>query len=189
MVKPVINGKKSTCPYYQSWVSMIKRCYSHKLHARFPTYKDCSVTKDWLNFSVFREWMKGQDWEGRQLDKDILIPENKEYGPNTCIFIGGAINSLLSDHAAKRGDFPQGVCFHKLTGKYRSYCKVNGKQKHLGLFTAIEPAEHAYLTFKSYLVRQIALEQEASGNPKLQTALVRHAELLMNKADAIDNET
>lgn len=77
------------CPYYQTWKDMIKRCYSTKCQEKFPTYKGCSVSADWHTFSNFKAWMEKQNWEGKQLDKDILIEGNKVYSPETCVFVSG----------------------------------------------------------------------------------------------------
>ena len=182
VVQPIINGKKAWCLYYNTWKHMIKRCCCDKYQEKYPTYIGCSVVKDWLTFSVFRSWMEQQGWQGKQLDKDILVPVNKEYGPNTCIFVSGSINNLLTDSAASRGDCPQGVSFNKQSGKYQSECRVNGKSKYLGRFPTAQEAAYAYLSFKSGLIRQIAYEDEASNFPKLQSALLRHAELFAKKA-------
>ena len=185
MVFSRVDGSQSVCSYYQSWVNMMVRCYSSKFQEKKPTYTGCSITKEWLTFSNFRAWMITQDWRGKHLDKDILIPGNKEYGQNSCMFVSGEINSLLTDNAASRGDFPQGVSLHRASGEYKANCSVRGKLKNLGLFTTIPAAEHAYLTFKSCLIKQIAFEAEAANNPKLQAALLIHADLFNKRAEVI----
>jgi len=174
MVQPVINGKQERCPYYKVWQLMLMRCYSSKYHLKCPSYMECSTSNEWLYFSNFKRWMKTQDWEGKELDKDVLIPANKEYSSNTCIFVSRQINGLLNNHAAKRGKYPQGVHFHKATGKYMAKCKVNGKSKALGYFSTIREAELRYLNFKSCLIKKIAKTQE----PMIMKALMRHAELI-----------
>ena len=185
IVCPRINGKMLTCPFYRSWVSMIKRCYCEKHHANFPTYKDCLVTKQWLIFSNFKRWMTSQDWEGKQLDKDILIIGNKIYSPENCLFVSGQINTLLIDSAASRGKHPQGVSFHKRLRKYQSYCMVNGKQNHIGLFATSKEAELSYLKFKSLLITKTANCQEALKNPRLRYALLRHAKIMTDRIKSI----
>ena len=185
MVCPRINGKMLTCPFYQSWVSMIKRCYCPKLQARYPTYKDCSVTKHWLTFSNFKSWMTNQDWKDKQLDKDILVVGNKTYSPENCLFVSGQINNLLIDSSASRGKYPQGVSFHKRLRKYRSYCMVNGKQNHIGLFATPKEAELTYLKFKSLLIIKTANCQEALKTPRLRYALLRHAKIMTDRIKSI----
>lgn len=176
-----INGKQVACPYYRRWVDMLQRCYCPKFQEKNPTYIGCAVAKEWLTFSAFREWMAAQDWAGKQLDKDLLVPNNKEYSPGNCLFVSSAINNILTDSAAKRGGLPQGVCWHKMTGKYRAYCRVNGRQKYLGYFDKVKDAEVAYLEFKSELVIQTAEFEDGS----TRGALIRHAEIMRERVSKI----
>ncbi len=85
----------SKSPYYQRWYSMLRRCYSKLTVAYAPTYSGCYVYQDWLKISNFKSWMLQQDWEGKQLDKDILVIGNKEYHPDKCVFVDSCINSLV----------------------------------------------------------------------------------------------
>ena len=185
MVCPRVDGKSLTCLYYRTWKNMLVRAYDKKYQEKYPTYKGCSVAKEWLTFSNFRAWMEVKDWKGKQLDKDILVPENKEYGPNACIFVSGPINMLLADCVVRRGCFPRGVSWDKPCKKYQTYCSVNGKNKHLGYHSTVLKAEYAYLTFKSSLIKQAAYEPEAASNPKLQAALLRHSGLFADKANGL----
>lgn len=88
----VMNGNKLT-KEYQTWVSMLKRCYDQKLQARNPTYVGCSVCDEWHNFQAFAEWMATQDHEGKHLDKDIKVKGNKVYSPDVCLFVTQAENT------------------------------------------------------------------------------------------------
>lgn len=110
-------------------------------------------------FSVFCAWMEKQDWQGKQLDKDILIQGNKIYGPDTCLFVTNAINNLLNNSSASRGALPVGVCLNGRNGRYFAYCNVNGKKSHIGMFDTIEKASEAYLECKRELIRATAMEQ------------------------------
>ena len=159
IVKPKINGKEFTCHFYDKWKGMLGRCYSIKSHQRRPNYVGCTVVEEWLTFSNFKEWMTDQYWECKHLDKDILTQGNKLYSPATCIFVTPAINNLLLDHGARRGEFPVGACFHKASGKFLSKCSVNGKTKHLGLFATPEEASAAYKLFKYELIAETAILQ------------------------------
>ena len=86
-VCPRVDGIHINCIYYQTWQSMLERCYSSKYQAKHPTYKSCTVCEEWLHFSNFRSWMVGQNHKGKFLDKDILELGNKIYSPETCIFV------------------------------------------------------------------------------------------------------
>ena len=147
-------------PYYARWKNMLMYCYSADYHEKHPTYKGCSVCPEWLYFSVFRAWMQAHDghWEGLVLDKDILVFGNKAYSPQTCLFVSGAVNSLLSDSGAARGEWAQGVHVNKQHGKFRAAIKIDGKLKHIGYLDSEGESEEAYLTAKSDNIhRTIAL--------------------------------
>jgi hypothetical protein len=172
------------CPYYKVWKSMLGRCYYPGYQVSQPTYKGCLVVSKWLIFSSFREWMENQDWSGKQLDKDILRSGNKEYSPKACMFISGQINYLLNGNAARRGEYPQGVSFHKPSSKYRATCSVKGSNKHVGLFISVAEAELAYLEFKSLLVESIAELEEN----KLKAGLLRHVAIMRSRISDIKNK-
>lgn len=104
---------------------------------------------DWLYLSKFKSWMETQEWEGKQIDKDILSPGNKVYGPDVCVFVSREVNTFVTDSSKSRGTFPIGVYFEKDTGKYKSQCwSVEGKRKNLGRFETPEEAHAAWLNFK-----------------------------------------
>lgn len=94
---------------YRTWCGMIKRCYASNATFRYPTYVDCSVSSEFLNFSYFKKWYFKQAGSGEanyQFDKDLLVKGNKVYSPDTCCFIPAEINSLLTTTNKRRGDTP-----------------------------------------------------------------------------------
>ena len=106
----------------------------------------------------FRAWMETQDWEGKQLDKDILFQGNKEYSPSTCVFVDGIVNNFLLDSAAIRGDWPIGVCWNERDQKFQSNCcnPFTKKREHLGLFHCPNQAHLAWKKRKHELACQLA---------------------------------
>ncbi len=135
------------CPYYSSWSHMIKRCYSQCTVSKNPSYMGCTVEDDWLLFSTYRVWMIQQDWEGNQLDKDILFEGNKVYSERTCVFVYGKVNSFLVGCDKSRGKYLIGVYWHKSSAKYISQISnpFGKSQVYLGLYnTEIE----AHLAWK-----------------------------------------
>ena len=159
---------------------MLSRCHDPKYQKNFPTYIGCSVVDEWLTFTNFKSWMIEQDWEGLQLDKDIISPGNKVYGPETCCFVTHAVNNLLTDSAAARGKSPQGVSFHKKSGKFLAKIKIYGRNKHLGLFTNPEAASAAYIKAKSKHIFNLAQDQS---DLRIKSGLIKHAKLIGVKSN------
>ena len=159
LVQPKVNGKKVTCPFYSKWKEMLRRCYSVKFLEKQPTYTGCTVIEGWLLFSNFKVWMMNKDWQGNELDKDLLIQGNKVYSPDNCLFVTRAINLLLNENKAARGKYPQGVDFHKASDKYKASVRIKGKQKYLGLFDTPKEAFEVYKKAKYEIIKEVAFRQ------------------------------
>lgn len=127
--KPHINGCASKC--YTVWYSMIRRCYSSVYHRAKPTYKDCNVCDEWKNFQVFAAWFHKNYKDGLHLDKDILIDGNKDYSPETCIFVTNDENAVKSHAKHYVFKSPSG----EIVNVYNisEFCRKNGLlNQHMG---------------------------------------------------------
>lgn len=142
---------------YRIWANMLKRCYYESYHNKKPTYESCTTCEDWKTLSKFSLWVETQDWKGKDLDKDLLVPGNKQYSPEFCCFIDKRINSFITDRVNSRGNYPLGVSFHKASGKFVAQIHTGvGYQKHLGLFESPEYAHQAWLNTKLELAVELA---------------------------------
>ena len=146
------------CKYYTAWESMLRRCYSKKYLESYQSYIGTSVCSEWLSATAFKKWMEQQDWSGKCLDKDIIVPGSKLYSPDTCAFVLDATNKFVIARDASRGDYPVGVHLHKLTGKYGAKCgnHFTGKNEHLGLFLTTEEAHESWRKRKHELAQLVA---------------------------------
>lgn len=163
-----------TCPIYIKWRAMLERCYSPRLHKTRPNYIGCSVCEEWHLFSNFKAWMETQDWEGKQLDKDLLVAGNKVYSPETCIFIDAKLNIFLTETRSNRGEYMTGVSWEKSASKFKSVCGDGaGKQTYLGLFGTEIEAHLAWLSYKKERAKLLAEEQI---NPVVAKALIERYE-------------
>lgn len=191
---PKIEGRTVPCPYYRKWNSMLQRCYSIKYQENQPTYKDCTVSKDWLYFSNFLAWMEERYKEyflnihdryptkeelhnadelgSLCLDKDILVLDNKIYSADTCCLCSKEVNSLLVDCEAARGKYAKGVFWDSFHKKFKASLNIRGHAKHLGYFDLEEEALLAYNKAKRTNILSIATQQP----PKICEGLVRYAE-------------
>lgn len=170
-----VDGKRKQvwiCHFYDVWKGMLKRCYSEKEQSRYPTYKGCYVCDEWLTFSNFKSWMEQQDWEGKHLDKDLLVKGNKIYSPETCIFVTALVNTFTTDSNAKRGDFMIGVNFHKRDEIFEANCNnpFTNKKQYLGRFKTELEAHLAWRAKKHEHACQLA-ESELVSDPRLTEAL------------------
>lgn len=153
----IVKGKR--CPYYDRWRKMLNRCYNEDYLSRHPSYNGCKVSNEWLMFSNFKAWMEKQDWEGKHLDKDLLIQGNRLYSEETCLFIDGKVNTFMTESTSARGLWPIGVNLDQK--KFKAQCKnpFTGKKETLGRFTCPNEAHQAWLKRKRELATLLAAEQ------------------------------
>lgn len=161
-----INGKRKTrvtwiCPFYSRWKHMITRCYSERQQKVQPTYLGCSVCEEWLTFSKFKSWMETQDWEGKELNKDLLVKGNRIYSVQTCIFVSKIVNRFLNGNGSQRGKYQLGVSLEGYTGKFKAQCRnpLTNKKEYLGLFESEIKAYEAWLARKQELATLLAGQQ------------------------------
>ena len=168
-VRPGKRGQGKTCPYYRRWEAMLRRCYFKPNLKRQPTYEEATVCESWLTFSNFKSWMETQNWEGLNLDKDLLDWQNKHYSPETCLFISDDINNLLCLARNHRGQYPLGVCFHKASGKFVAQIVMFGRKHYLGLFSDFI---EAHLEYKNKKLEYIKILADQEPDPKIKGALL-----------------
>lgn len=171
---PIIHKK-----IYDEWRHILRRCCSQDFKNKYPTYEKCDIYKEWLCFQNFAKWyeenyyeIKGQKME---LDKDILIKENKIYSPSTCIFVPHRINVLFIKKDKNRGKYPIGVTWREDKNKFTCRCSDGfGKYKFLGYHTSIEDAFACYKQFKENVIKQVADEYKDKIPQKLYEAMYKY---------------
>ena len=134
---------------------MLERCYSKDAHINFPSYKSCTVSEVWYNYQNFAEWMSKQGKpDDFEIDKDILVKNNKVYSPDFCRLVPREINSTFIKRAGHRGSYPIGV--HESGGKFIARLSYKNKRKHLGVFDSPTLAFCAYKEVKERLIKYLA---------------------------------
>ena len=158
------------CKYYAAWTSMLVRCYSKKFLESNQSYIGTSVCSEWLYATAFKKWVEQQDWSGKSLDKDIIVPGSKLYSPETCAFVLNATNNFVTARDSSRGDYPIGVHLCRPTGKYRAQCgnPFTGKNEHLGCFSTPEEAHEVWRKRKHELAQLVAATES---DPRVVEAL------------------
>jgi len=157
------------------WRSVLQRCYDPKFLQRHPTYTENYVNPYFHNFQNFAEWCNnsvGFKNEGWNLDKDIILRGNKEYGPDTCAFVPSSINNLIISNRSCRGEFPIGVSFNKVRNLFIASCRIDNRQVEVGVFN--DPLE-AFLSYKSTKeaeIRKVANQWKQLIDPRVYESLM-----------------
>ena len=164
--KEILDNNGLILRSYDTWHSMLQRCYDEKLQQKYPTYKGCKVCDEWKYYPNFKKWYDENYYEiegqRMELDKDILNKRNKVYSPETCFFVPRHINSLFIKKDANRGDLPVGVHWNKKNRKFMVQCSVfdknigGHKRKYLGLYNDVKEAFDAYKIAKEKNIKQVA---------------------------------
>lgn len=134
-----VNGKTVEvwgCPFYKTWVQMLYRCYSEAYRKKYTYRYGPTVCEEWLRFSNFREWMSRQDYVGKQLDKDILVPGNREYGPDKCVFVSQELNKFFNMHKNRGRKTLPGAYPHQRGSRYTAQITMHGENRRLGQFSS-----------------------------------------------------
>lgn len=154
---------RDPCPFMSRWQNLFRRVYSESVHQKQPTYIGCSVNVAWHKFSDFKVWMQDQPWQGMELDKDLILPGNKEYGPDTCAFVPNYVNTLFNTHNGRNKNLPLGVSYRKksadmhneLNRPYNARVRIETNIKSLGMFSNPEEAHAMWQLGKIEAIRQI----------------------------------
>lgn len=136
------------CPIYTTWRNILERCYSDKFLEKYPTYKGTTIDQQWLLFSNFKNWVITQNYQNRDIDKDLLLKNNKHYSKETCLFVPHEINTFILNSEKTRGEYALGVSYRSEKSKpYYSHIsgRFSGKRKlHLGVFDNEYDAHYAW---------------------------------------------
>ena len=171
--KSKINGKQTK--EYAEWNSMLKRGFNKEYKNKYSTYKNVTVDEYFHNFQNYCKWREDNYYEieGEQmeLDKDILVKDNKIYSPDTCIFVPQRINYLFIKSNAIRGNYPIGVYYYKARDKYIAKCSILTETKYLGCYNTPEEAFEVYKEFKEAYIKEVADEYKDKIPQRLYDAM------------------
>ena len=158
----IVNGKSKQvwrCPIYTMWRNILERCYSDKFLQKFPSYAGTTIHEDWKYFTNFKSWVLTQNYQDRDIDKDLLIPGNKHYSPQTCIFVPHEINTLILKSEKGRGLYALGVSYVENREKhYHSCIHENQKKKHLGCFYSELEAHQSWQSAKIEITERLIVK-------------------------------
>ena len=145
------------------WRACIVRSNCIKTKTRQPCYQDVTIDEKWHNFQNFAKWFYSQPYyqKGFQLDKDILIKNNKVYSESSCVLVPQEINKLFIEKADGGRGIPVGVIYNN--NKY----EAKAAQKYLGSFDTPNEASRAYYTARYQQVKYIISLWQGKLDPKV----------------------
>lgn len=152
-------------PTHQVWHDMLKRAYTPRTTEEARNYAGTSVHPHWHNFQNFADWYHERvDRFGSvdftwQLDKDLLVPGNRQYGPDACCMVPKHVNTLFTDHAFGRGKYPLGVSKDERQrgAKYIASVSGSAKSRRIGRYHTIPDAQRAYWSEKFRVIQETAI--------------------------------
>ncbi|PKG81023.1 hypothetical protein CXF85_19870 [Colwellia sp. 75C3] len=147
-VKPTVNGVPYVCPAYRTWHDMLALCYSTK-----HKHKGFIVCPEWQRFSVFKVWFDLNYIKNHALTARLVLPNNRVYCPEFCLFVPTPIASIVKVTPNKSG-LPAGVKINKK--RFAAAYSANRIQIHLGTFDTEIEAYRAFCKAKSEQVIAVA---------------------------------
>lgn len=166
-----VNGKHTKA--YTTWSNIITRCYNPKRHDLQPFYRDCEISEDWRDFQNFADWFYSHDYSdmGYQIDKDLLVINNRLYSKDTVCFLPQEINKLITIRNKSNGR-KLGTSFHKSKGSWSAQISIKSKMLHLGYFDNELDAHLEFMRCKKQYIRDMAIEWRERIEPKAFDALM-----------------
>lgn len=153
--------KYKTKKSYKVWSHMLERCYDPKCKS-YNVYggNGVKVSECFKCYEYFERWYNNNYYEIKgetiELDKDILIKNNKIYSPCTCLLVPKKINCLFRGYK-KDNYLPRGVSYVKSSKMYKAQiCLLNGTDKPLGNYKTIKEAEESYNKARRELILEVA---------------------------------
>lgn len=121
--------------------------------------------------------MEKQDWEGKVLDKDLLVFGNTVYSPETCCFLHEKVNNFLVGRKEKetKGGL-LGAKYHKRDNIWESFVSnpLNGKREYLGRYATEKEAHLTWLSRKIELAELLSKTDFVGDDFKVVAALIRY---------------
>lgn len=149
---PTLNNKHTSA--YICWSDLLGRIYGKIINIKEPTYKNCTISEEWLNFQNFADFYYKNCLDfSFQIDKDIILKNNKHYSSETCCFVPNEINMLFRSYE-KENIYGEGIRLKtdrkipKFTAQFRNI--------YLGKSENLETIQKIYFKAKEQYIHQLA---------------------------------
>ncbi len=170
---------------YNVWQRMFDCCYNEHSTRSRATYEDCTVSPCWHRYSDFKAWFDQNSIVGYQLDKDILVPGNRVYSPDTCCFVPSHINMAVRwRRKTPRSGYPGVTMFGS---GFQAQIMHKGSTQLGEWRTDAQEAHCDWQRMKAGVVDDHLREYLREPAPDLRVvrALIKYADRLRSDADAM----
>lgn len=170
---------------YTVWMAILSKCYRNNKFC----YKNVEICEEWWDFQNFAKWYYNNYYqlgnESMDINKNILVKNNKIYGPKFCMFVPQSLTTLLNNRKQNRGNTPIGMSKFIYKRKihegesiwYSVRFRKKNKMTSFGSYYDPETAFQVYKTEKEKYIKEVADEyaKKYSQFPKkLYDALYRY---------------
>lgn len=172
--------------YWSACNNMTSRCYNEHFHEIRPEYIGCQMCPEWRESREnIVQWIYENMYvipgETMSIDKDLKIPGNKIYSPETCIILPVPINTFFTpERNKKERDLPPGVYQQKASDRFFTLWRKEDGSKEYHAYVAAEEAREAYLSHKEEQRDQMLEIYQEKGLPTDILELIREYDIRSN---------
>lgn len=167
--------------FREKYKSMLNRTIGLKdgfeLDSRKRTYINCKLCDEWLDYDNFLKWTIDNYWTYKDevmcIDKDLLIPNNKLYSPDTCVFLPNSFNVAIALNKSSK----YGLCGVYNNGG-RNKCWVGRAQRRdkiirKSFYTPLD-AQKWYIQEKNNYIHQLAEDDKNLIPQNVYEAMIKY---------------
>tara|TARA_R110000851_G_scaffold85210_4_gene185429 strand:- start:873 stop:1259 length:387 start_codon:yes stop_codon:yes gene_type:complete len=128
--------------------------------------------------------MSSREHRGLDLDKDLLVADNKQYSPSTCVLIHGKINTFISTEREGFSPNATGAFLVEASGKYLSTISnpITNLPRFLGTFSTEKEAHEVWREAKHGFACEL-VNSEYVTDINVSLALMNKYRLSNNKGE------
>ena len=179
--------------FYQTWKLLLDRCFPTEHREKHPTYENCTICDDWLCFDEFqRDCQELIGYEQKleyphidfQLDKDILLHNNKHYNKENCIWLPQKLNSFFTNINSRNKTGFEGVSQTKHKN-YATCISIDGKTRYIASSKTPFEAYLKYCKVKSEVLEMYLTDEFVFLDERIKEAL--RNKLISQREERISN--
>ena len=154
------------------WRRILYKCFDDEVK----DHLICKIDNNWLNFQVFAKWYNTNNIPSWCIDKDLKIPGNKKYSPDTCLVIPTELNSSIKDGYKSKSKLPFGINFNSKGKGLKYWINNEYNNQKSGYFDNLDEAIKFYWDQKYKRLLELSFSF-----PKFKEYIIKYFEYLFFK--------